>query len=43
MAELFRQRAFDPLPTPRAELPAFVAAESRRWREAVRASGARAE
>lgn len=40
---LFRERAFDPLPTPRAELPAFVAAESTRWRDAVRASGARAE
>lgn len=43
MATLFRERAFDPMPIPRAELPAFVAAESARWREAVRASGARAE
>ena len=43
MAALFTQRAFDPMPIPRADLPAFVAAESTRWREAVRASGARAE
>jgi tripartite-type tricarboxylate transporter receptor subunit TctC len=43
MATLFRERAFDPLPVSRAELAAFVAAESTRWREAVRASGARAE
>ena len=43
MATLFRERAFDPMPIPRAELPAFLAAEGARWREAVRASGARAE
>ena len=43
LATLFRERAFDPMPIPRGELPAFVAAESARWREAVRASGARAE
>jgi len=43
MAALFRERAFDPMPLSRAELPAFVAAESVRWREAVRASGARAD
>ncbi|MEO3473002.1 tripartite tricarboxylate transporter substrate binding protein [Roseomonas sp. CAU 1739] len=43
MAALFRDRAFDPMPIPRSALPAFVAAESARWREAVRASGARAE
>jgi tripartite-type tricarboxylate transporter receptor subunit TctC len=43
MAVLFRERAFDPMPLSRAELPAFVAAESVRWREAVRASGARAD
>ncbi len=43
MATLFRERAFDPMPLSRADLPAFVAAESVRWREAVRASGARAE
>ncbi len=43
IAALFRERAFDPLPTPRAELPAFVAAENARWREVVRASGARAD
>ena len=43
MAVVFRDRAFDPMPIPRADLPAFVAAESTRWREAVRASGARAE
>jgi tripartite-type tricarboxylate transporter receptor subunit TctC len=40
---LFSQRAFDPLPTPRAELGAFVASESTRWRDVVRASGATAE
>lgn len=43
MATLFRDRAFDTMPMPRSELPAFVTAESARWREAVRASGARAE
>jgi tripartite-type tricarboxylate transporter receptor subunit TctC len=43
MAVLFRERAFDPMPLSRAELPAFVTAESARWREAVRASGARAD
>lgn len=43
MATLFRDRAFDPMPIPRAELPTFVAAESTRWREAVRTSGARAD
>ncbi len=43
IATLFAERAFEPLPTPRAELPAFVAAENTRWREAVRASGARVE
>jgi tripartite-type tricarboxylate transporter receptor subunit TctC len=43
IATLFRERAFDPLPTPRAELPAFIAAENARWREVVRASGARAD
>ena len=43
MTTLFRERAFDPMPIPRTALPAFVAAESARWREAVRASGARAE
>lgn len=43
IATLFRDRAFDPMPIPRAELAGFVAAESTRWREAVRASGARAE
>ncbi len=43
MTALFRERAFDPMPIPRTALPAFVAAESARWREAVRASGARAE
>ena len=43
MAVVFRDRAFDPMPIPRANLPAFVAAESARVREAVRASGARAE
>jgi tripartite-type tricarboxylate transporter receptor subunit TctC len=42
IATLFQSRAFDPLPTPRAELVAFVAEESRRWREVVRASGATA-
>lgn len=40
---LFAERAFDPMPIPRAELPAFVAAEGVRWRAAVRRSGARAE
>ena len=43
MAKLFAERAFDPMPIPRAELPGFVAGESRRWREAVRQSGAKAE
>jgi tripartite-type tricarboxylate transporter receptor subunit TctC len=43
MVALFRDRAFDPMPVSRADLPAFVAAESARWREAVRASGARAD
>ncbi|MBR0661038.1 Bug family tripartite tricarboxylate transporter substrate binding protein [Neoroseomonas oryzicola] len=43
LTTLFRERAFDPMPIPRGELPAFVAAESARWREAVRASGARAD
>jgi tripartite-type tricarboxylate transporter receptor subunit TctC len=43
MVALFRDRAFDPMPVPRADLPAFVAAESARWRDAVRASGARAD
>ncbi|BDG73705.1 Bug family tripartite tricarboxylate transporter substrate binding protein [Roseomonas fluvialis] len=43
LATLFRERAFDPMPISRADLPAFVAAESTRWREAVRASGARAD
>jgi tripartite-type tricarboxylate transporter receptor subunit TctC len=42
MATLFRERAFDPLPLPRSELPAFITAENARWRDAVRASGARA-
>jgi len=40
---LFQERAFDPLPTSRADLPAFVTAESQRWREAVRRSGAKAQ
>jgi tripartite-type tricarboxylate transporter receptor subunit TctC len=43
MGTLFRERAFDPMPLSRADLPRFVAAESARWREAVRASGARAD
>ena len=43
MATLFRDRAFDPMPIPRSDLPAFVAAESTRWRDAVTASGARAD
>jgi tripartite-type tricarboxylate transporter receptor subunit TctC len=43
LATLFRDRAFDSRPISRADLPAFVAAESARWREAVRASGARAD
>jgi tripartite-type tricarboxylate transporter receptor subunit TctC len=43
MARLFTERAFDPMPIPRAELPAFVAVESQRWRDAVRQSGAKAE
>jgi tripartite-type tricarboxylate transporter receptor subunit TctC len=43
MATLFRERAFDPMPVPRSALPAFVAGESARWRDAVRASGARAD
>ena len=40
---LFAERAFDTMPIPRAELPAFMASERRRWGEAVRASGARVE
>jgi tripartite-type tricarboxylate transporter receptor subunit TctC len=43
MARLFAERAFDPMPIPRAELPGFVAGESQRWRDAVRQSGAKAE
>jgi len=43
MARLFTERAFDPMPIPRAELPTFVAGESQRWRDAVRQSGAKAE
>ena len=43
MAKLFTERAFDPMPIPRAELPGFVAGESQRWRDAVRQSGAKAE
>lgn len=43
LVTLYRDRAFDSLPISRAELPAFVTAESTRWRDAVRASGARAE
>ena len=43
MARLFTERAFDPMPIPRAELPGFVAGESQRWRDAVRQSGAKAE
>jgi hypothetical protein len=31
------------MPIPRTELPAFVAGESQRWRDAVRHSGAKAE
>ena len=40
---LFAERAFDPMPIPRADLPTFIAAEGVRWREAVRRSGARVE
>jgi tripartite-type tricarboxylate transporter receptor subunit TctC len=43
MTRLFAERAFDPMPIPRAELPAFVASESQRWRDAVRQSGAKVE
>jgi hypothetical protein len=43
MARLFTERAFDPMPIPRAALPGFVASESQRWRDAVRQSGAKAE
>ncbi len=39
IATLFDDRAFDPLPTPRAELPAFLASERVRWGEVVRVSG----
>ncbi|MBW8268048.1 Bug family tripartite tricarboxylate transporter substrate binding protein [Caldovatus aquaticus] len=40
---LFAERAFDPMPIPRAALPVFLEAERRRWGEAVRRSGARVE
>jgi tripartite-type tricarboxylate transporter receptor subunit TctC len=43
MTRLFTERAFDPMPIPRAQLPAFVAGESQRWRDAVRKSGAKVE